>query len=180
MLLFARNTVGTTSKHLYGEWYIRKHVDPDIRMAAYIEENESQIKMLRGWENLYIQERECWWCRHWYGRDSLLSFVLVRVDSHDIIVSCDVNQLHEDSVVAKQTALRNVSTLYDIKRIYGSKYIGSNEIELFNNTLEYIYNIGTGNDTTTYQIMLKNSNDSSTDKQLYKNWYLKKKHRRLQ
>lgn len=179
-ILFARNMIGSTNRHLYGKWYVRRHIDPDARIAAYIAENESQIRMLRGWDILYIQERECWWCKHWCGRDSLLSFVLVRVDSHDIIVSCDVGQLREDSVIAKQAALRNVSTLYDIKRFYGSKYIGSNEIELFNDTLGYIYNIGIGNDTTTYQIMLKNSNDISTDKHLYKNWYLRKNHKRLQ
>ncbi len=174
-ILLARNRMDTKYKHLYEKWYVKKHIAPDARVDAYLEENEGQLVMLRGWNIVYVEERDCWWCRHWKERDSLLSFVLVRVDRHDKIISCEASQLSEDSTIAIQLALQNISALNDIKRFYGTNHIGAFEVELFNDTLEYDYIIRTGKDTITYQIMLmKNSNDT-IDKHLYKNWYLRKK-----
>ena len=160
-------------KHLYRKWYIR-NIDPTTRLSAYLEENKSQMELLRGWEILYVRERDCWWCRHWYTRDSLLSFILVRLDAQDNITSCETGQLYEDSTKASQDALQNISTLYDIKRIYSYKFMGAHEVALFNDTLEYDYIIGTGDETTTYSIMLCKSDNTINGQLLYNNWYLKK------
>lgn len=148
--------------------------DPDARVAAYLEENEAQLEMLRGWNIVYVEERDCWWCRHWKEQDSLLSFVLVRADRHDNIISCEASQLSEDSTMAIQIAMQNINALIDIKRFYGTNHIGGLEVELFNDTLEYDYIIGTGNDTITYQIVLKKNCNDTIDKHLYKNWHLRK------
>ena len=102
-----------------------------------------------------------------------MSFVLVRVDKHDRITSCEVNPLYEDSIVAVQTAKQNVSTMYDIKHIYAYKFMGADEVELFRDSLEYNFIIGTGDENRHLIIMLKNSENDTTDLHLYKKWYLR-------
>ena len=152
----------------------RRDEDPNTRLAVYLEENESQLELLRGWSILYVPDRGSWWCRHYCSRDSLLSFVLVRVDKHDRITFCEVNPLFEDSIVAAQTAKQNVSTLYGIKHIYGYKFMGAHEVELFRDSFEYDFFIATGDENTHLTIMLKSSENDTTDLHLYKNWYLRK------
>lgn len=162
-------------KHLYEKWYIIKNIDLGTRLSAYIEKNKSQMEMLRGWEILYVAERDCWWCRHWYNRDSLISFVLIRENTQHEVTSCEAVISHEDSAKVSQIALQNMSTLCDIERIYGCKFIGAYEVALFNDTLEYDYFIGMGNETTAYSIMLGKSDNTINGQHLYNNWYFKKK-----
>ena len=150
-----------------------KHNNPDSELSSYIESHESEIQMLHNWNILYAPDRDCWWCRHFYSTDSLLSFVSVRVDKHDYVIAYEVNPSYEDSAMAAQTALQNISTLYDIKRMYGYAFIGTQEVKLFNDTLTYDYIIGTGDEETTSRIMLKKNDNDTIDKHLYGKWYIR-------
>ena len=150
-----------------------KHEDLDSELSSYIASHESQIRMLRNWDILYAPERDCWWCRHYYCKDSLLSFVLARVDKYDNVIAYEVNPFYEDSTIAIQMASQNISTLYDIKRIYGYEFIGAREVKLFNDTLAYDFLISMGDEETTSQIKLKKTDNDSIDKHLFGKWYIR-------
>lgn len=148
--------------------------DPDAHLARYLEENESQIALLRNWEIHFEPERDFWYCKHYHDRDSLLLHVIVYVDKRNQITSYNVRSLKEDSITALQLATQNINTLYIIKRIYGYKCIRACEVELFNDTLSYDFTINMGDKKTTCFIRLMKMDSDTTYKLLYKKWYVRK------
>lgn len=147
--------------------------DEDTRLAAYLEENESQIEMLRGWDIYFEPERDFWSCRQWYNSDSILAYVIVRVDKNNNIESYDICLLHEDSVALVQMASQHVGTLHQIRNIFKSESIGTHEVEIFNDTLAYNYVIVVGEEKSRYQIILM-KHENNIGHHLYGKWYLRK------
>ena len=150
--------------------------DPDAHLARYLEENESQIALLRNWEIYFEPERDFWYCKHYYDRDSLLLHVIVYVDKSNQITSYNVRSLKEDSITALQLATQNINTLGTIQHIYGYKSIGAYEVELFNDTLSFDFciNMGGRDERSRTMIMLKKMDNDMTDEHLYKKWYVRK------
>lgn len=153
--------------------YQCKYRDQDSILASYIKDNKTEIEMLRNWHIYYEPERDFWSCRHWYNQDSLLAFVFVRVNKQDNAMSYEIGSLCEDSTIAVQSALQNIKTLSDIKRIYGYEFIGAYEIELFNDTLANNYIINLGGERGLYLKKPMKSDNGTYNKHLYGEWYIK-------
>ena len=148
--------------------------DATSRIGVYFERNESKIEKLRNWDIYFEPERDFWSCRHWNTRDSLCTFVFVRVDKYNNVKSCDICSLHDDSATIIQMALQNISTLYEIRKLCKSKSIGTHEVEIFNDTLSYDYVINMEEKKSRYQIMLMKQGNNTIGHNLYKKWYIKK------
>jgi hypothetical protein len=148
--------------------------DATSRISAYLEENESQIEMLRGWDIYFEPERKFWSCRQWYNGDSLLAFVIVRVDNNNNIESYNIGLSHEDSITMAQTVSQHVGTLHQIRNIFKSESIGTHEIEIFNDTMAYNYVIVVGDEKSRYQIILMKHENNTIGHHLYGEWYLRK------
>lgn len=144
-------------------------------LATYIEENEPQLKSLRNWDIFFESERDFWSCKHWYSRDSLLACIFVYVDKYNNFISYDINSLHEDSITAVQMASQNIGTLQEIQKICKAKDIGTHEVELFNDTLEYAYAINVVDKEKRYQILYLKCKNNTIGNHLYGKWYSRKK-----
>lgn len=145
-----------------------EHGNIESCLSSYVEKNESKMEMLRSWDIYYEPERNFWSCKHWYTRDSLLTFINIRIDKQDTILC--MNHLYKtDSIFETRTAIENVATLFDIKCICESNGIGTHEV--FNDTLSYNYIIIVRKQEEQYQLIHVKEKDITHNRHLYENWY---------
>ena len=147
------------------------NLETDAHLAICLEEYEPQIEKLRNWDIYYEQERNLWSCRHWYERDSLLTFMMIHVDKRNNALSYDIDQLYEkDTAYVVQTAIRNISTLYEIQKRCRFDGIGTHEV--YSDILAYDYVIILLQGDNRYQLLHVKDNNF-IGRQLYKNWCIR-------
>ena len=153
------------------------HEDIHPKMASYIGNNELRMNMLRHWDIYYEQERDLWNCRHWHSKDSIKTFVQVQTDVLNNIKYSNYLISNEDSINSLHTALQNIQTLNDIRKICKSDIIGTHEVSLFCDTLAYDYVINVKLSATTLQLLLLKGDSIIIGEPMYGKWHFRELYR---